>query len=96
MKNKVIIGLSTTVVMLILVGVVAAMSATIRRQKREIIALEEKAEKAEKEREAAQNFAEKERKINEKYKKINISSKNSLSVDDIDDFNSLIRLYNDR
>lgn len=96
MKNKIIAILCAALSATIVVIVIISLSATIRRQKREIIALEVRAEKAEKEREAAQNFAEKERKINEKYKKINISSKNSLSDDDIDDFNSLIRLYNDR
>ena len=69
MKNKVIIGLSATVVLLILIGVISALSVTINSQKRKIAELEIKIEKAEREREAAERVAEQEKKINEKYKK---------------------------
>lgn len=94
MKNKIIIGLSVTVALLILVGIIAALSVTIKNQKREISELKIKIEKAEREREAAERVAEQEKKINEKYKK-EASAADVLSDSAVADFNELFGLYND-
>jgi len=94
MKNKVIIGLSATVAMLILIGIISALSAAVKNQKRKIAELEIKIEKAEREREAAERVAEEAKKINEKYKK-EAKSADVLSDSAVSDFNSLFRLYND-
>lgn len=94
MKNKVIIGLSVTVALLILIGVIAALSVTIKNQKRKIAELEIRIEKAEREREAAERVAEETKKINEKYKK-EAESADVLSDSAVTDFNELFRLYND-
>lgn len=94
MKNKIIIGLSVAVVLLILAGIIAALSVTIKNQKREIVELKIKIEKAEREREAAERVAEQEKKINEKYKK-EASAADVLSDTAISDFNNLFGLYND-
>ena len=94
MKNKVIIGLSATVALLVLIGIIAALSVTIKNQKRKIAELEIRIEKAEREREAAERVAEQEKKINEKYKK-EASAKDVLSDTAISDFNDLFGLYND-
>lgn len=94
MKNKVIIGLSAAVVLLVLVGVIAALSVTIKNQKRKIAELEIKIEKAEREREAAERVAEETKKINAKYKK-KAESADVLSDSAVTDFNELFGLYND-
>lgn len=94
MKNKIIIGLSVAVVLLILAGIIAALSVTIKNQKREIVELKIKIEKAEREREAAERVAEQEKKINDKYKK-KASTADVLSDSAVSDFNELFGLYND-
>ena len=94
MKNKIIIGLSVAVVLLILIGVISALSVTIKSQKRKIAKLEIRIEKAEREREAAERVAEETKKINEKYKK-KAESADVLSDSAVSDFNSLFGLYND-
>lgn len=94
MKNKVIIGLSVTVALLILIGIISALSVTIKNQKRKISELEIKIEKAERERKAAERVAEEIRKINEKYKK-EAESADVLSDSAVSDFNSLFGMYND-
>lgn len=94
MKNKVIIGLSVAVALLVLIGVIAALSVTIKNQKRKIAELEIKIEKAEREREAAERVTEETKKINEKYKK-KAESDDVLSDSAVVDFNELFGLYND-
>ena len=94
MKNKIIIGLSVAVVLLILIGVISALSVTIKIQKRKIAELEIKIEKAERERAAAERVAEETKKINEKYKK-EADSADVLSDTAVSDFNNLFGLYND-
>lgn len=92
MKNKIIIGLSVTVALLILIGIISALSATIKTQKRKIAELEIKIEKAEREREAAERVTEETKKINEKYKK-KAESADVLSDSAVSDFNSLFGLF---
>lgn len=94
MKNKVIIGLSVAVALLVLIGIIAALSVTIKNQKRKIAELEIKIEKAEREREAAERVTEETKKINEKYKK-KAESADVLSDSAVADFNELFGLYND-
>ena len=93
MKNKVIIGLSVTVALLILIGIISALSLTIKNQKRKIAELEIRIEKAEREWEAAERVAEETKKINEKYKK-EASAADCLSDSAVSDFNKLLWLFN--
>ena len=92
MKNKIIIGLSFAVVLLVLIGIISALSVTIKNQKRKIVELEIRIEKAERERKAAERVAEETKKINEKYKK-EAESADLLSDSAVSDFNNLFGLY---
>lgn len=93
MKYKIMAAMSAAVVLVIIVGVIAGLAATVKRQKEEIGALTAQVEKSNAEKAAYIKTIEEYREIERKYKEKKPAVSESLSSAAVDDFNSLLSLW---
>lgn len=93
MKNKIIVVLSVIIALFIFGSVVAGLAATVKKQKKEIAALEAAIEKTEAEKKALTKTAQEYKKINDGYKSQTPTTEDALSPEAIDDFNLLFDLW---
>lgn len=93
MKGKVIGILSGIIALLVAGCVIAALAATVKKQKEEIAGLEAAVQKSEAEKAALIKTAGEYKKINEAYEKQKPAAADVLSPAAVDDFNRLFDVW---
>lgn len=93
MKYKIMAAISAAVVLVIIVGVIAGLASTVKRQRAEISELSAQVEKSNAEKAAYIKTIEEYRKIEKRYKDKKPTVSESLSSAAVDDFNSLLSLW---
>lgn len=93
MKTKIIFGLSTVIIVLILAGVIAGLAVKIHHQSTEIACLQADVRKTKQEKESYKKTLEDYRNVEKKYSNQKTTVTQPLSPEAVRDFNSLFELW---